>query len=150
MGITDPTGTVNNICKGTQLHQELRLENVGCLRSFIHSFILFPIHLTMTSEGLIGTKDLCLLLGTQCGGKMHTILVYMELLVQKAKAVGCSAKLGLWIFKNGSRMIRSVWWKDMLIIMMRRREIGVPSLNMLVFFHFWLFYSSGKYFLIDS
>ena len=65
------------------------------LPQIIHSFILFPIHLTMTSEGLIGTKDLCLLLGTQCGGKMHTILVYMELLVQKAKAVGCSAKLGL-------------------------------------------------------
>ena len=91
MGITDPTGIGHNISKGTQLHQELRLENVSCLKSFIH----FPIHLTMTSEGLIGTKDLCLLLGTQWGGKMHTIPVYMELSVQKVKAVGCSAKLGL-------------------------------------------------------
>ena len=38
MGITDPTGIGHNISKGTQLHQELRLENVSCLKSFIHSF----------------------------------------------------------------------------------------------------------------
>lgn len=118
----------------------------------------------MISEGLIGTKDLRLLLRTQWGGKMHTIPVCMERSVQKVKAVGCYAKLGLWIFKNCSKMIRSVCWKDTLIIIwswenrsgtgivlvrlvhwaqkgMRRREIGVPSLNMLAFCHFWLFYS---------
>lgn len=61
------------------------------LPQIIHSFIHFPIHLTMTSEGLIGTKDLCLLLRTQWGGKMHTIPVYMELSVQKVKAVRCYA-----------------------------------------------------------
>lgn len=77
---------------------------VGWPRSFIHSFIRFSIYLTMISEGLLGTRDLCLFLRIQWGAKMHTVSVYMELSVQRAKAMACCAKLRIWIFKNGSKI----------------------------------------------
>lgn len=69
--------------------------NVGWPRSFIHSFIHFSIHLTMTFEGLLAPRDPCLLCRMQWAATMGAIPVYVELSIQRAKAVGCCAKLGI-------------------------------------------------------